>query len=388
MIRREIFSDEHELFRVTVRRFVENEIMPFHAEWEAAGKVPRSVWKRAGELGLLCCNIPEEYGGGGASFLYSIVIIEELARAGATGPAFPLHSDIVAPYLLKYGTEEQKQHWLPNMATGDAIAAVAMSEPASGSDLASIQTRAVREGDDYVITGQKVWITNAQNANFVVLAAKTDPTAGSRGISLILVETDRSGFKRGRLLKKIGCKASDTSELFFDHVRVPVTNLLGIENKGFGHLMTELAQERLIQAARAVSAAEAALAWTIEYTSSRPVFGKMLTEFQNTQFKLAALHAEIVTHRVFVDRCISLHVVGQFDSVDAAIAKLQTSELLGRVTDDCLQLFGACGYMEEYPIARAFVDARRERIAGGSVEIMKQIIARSILPQAPKKPAA
>jgi acyl-CoA dehydrogenase len=388
LIRRDIFSEEHDLFRATVRRFVETEIMPFHAEWEAAGMVPKSAWKRAGELGLLCCNIPEEYGGAGASFLYSIVVIEELARAGASGPAFPLHSDIVAPYLLKYGTEAQKRRWLPGMATGEDIAAVAMSEPASGSDLASIQTRAVRDGDDYVITGQKVWITNAQNATVLVLAAKTDPTAGSRGISLILVETDRPGFKRGRLLQKIGCKASDTSELFFDQVRVPVTSLLGTENKGFGHLMTELAQERLIQAARAVSTAEAALAWTIEYTSTRPVFGKMLTEFQNTQFKLAALHAEIVTHRVFVDRCISLHVAGQFDSVDAAIAKLQTSELLGRVTDECLQLFGACGYMAEYPIARAFVDARRERIAGGSVEIMKQIIARSILPQAPKKPAA
>jgi acyl-CoA dehydrogenase len=387
LFRRDVFSDEHELFRTTVRRFVETEIMPFHAEWEAAGMVPKSAWKRAGELGLLCCNIPEEYGGVGGTFLYSVVIIEELARAGASGPAFPLHSDIVAPYLLKYGTEAQKRRWLPGMATGEAIAAVAMSEPASGSDLASIQTRAERDGDDYVITGQKIWITNAQNASFLVLAAKTDPKAGSRGISLILVETDRPGFARGRLLQKIGCKASDTSELFFDHVRVPVTNLLGTENKGFGHLMTELAQERLIQAVRAVSTAEAALRWTIEYTSTRPVFGRMLTEFQNTQFKLAELHADIVMQRVFTDRCIALHIDGQLDAVDAAIAKLQTSEMLGRVTDQCLQLFGACGYMAEYPIARAFVDARRERIAGGSVEIMKQIIARSILPQAAKKPA-
>ena len=387
MIRRDIFSEEHDLFRATVRRFVETEIMPFHAGWEAAGMVPVSAWKRAGELGLLCCNIPEEYGGAGGTFLYSVVIIEELARAGASGPAFPLHSDIVAPYLLKYGTEAQKQRWLPGMATGEAIAAVAMSEPTSGSDLASIQTRAVREGDEYVITGQKVFITNAQNASFLVLAAKTDPAAGSRGISLILVETDRPGFKRGRLLQKIGCKASDTSELFFDHVRVPVTNLLGTENKGFVHLMTELAQERLIQAVRAVSAAEAALEWTIEYTSLRLVFGKMLTEFQNTQFKLAELRADTVMQRVFVDRCIALHVNGQLDPVDAAIAKLQTCEMLGRVTDQCLQLFGGWGYMAEYPIARAFVDARRERIAGGSVEIMKQIIARSILPHATKKPA-
>lgn len=387
MFRRDIFSDEHDLFRATVRRFVESEIMPFHAEWEAAGRVPQKAWLRAGELGLLCCNIPEEYGGVGGTFLHSTIVVEELARAGATGPAFPLHSDIVAPYLLRYGTEQQKKRWLPPMATGEAIAAVAMTEPTSGSDLASIQARAVREGDDYVITGQKVFITNSLNASVLVVAAKTDPSAGSRGISLILVETDRPGFKRGRLLQKIGCKASDTSELFFDHVRVPVSNLLGTENRGFGHLMTELAQERLIQAIRAVTAAEAALDWTIEYTSTRPVFGKMLTEFQNTQFKLAEMRADTVMQRVFVDRCIALHVERKLDAVDAAIAKLQTSEMLGRVTDQCLQLFGGWGYMAEYPIARAFVDARRERIAGGSVEIMKQIIARSILPQPAKKPS-
>lgn len=386
MIPRTLFTPEHDLFRETVRRFVEREIAPHHAAWEEAGMVPREVWRKAGEAGLLCCNIPEAYGGMGGDFLHSAVVLEELAYAGASGPAFSLHSDIVAPYILHYGTEEQKRRWLPRMATGEALAAVAMTEPSGGSDLQNIKTTALRDGDDLVLNGQKVFITNAQGADVVVVAAKTDPKARAKGISLILVETDRPGFRRGKPLHKIGCKAMDTSELFFSDVRVPVSNLLGEENRGFVQLMTELAQERLVQAVRAVAAAEAALRWTIDYTTNREAFGRTLADFQNTQFKLAEMRAEIAVQRVFVDRCLELHLQGGLSSVDAAIAKMQTTELQARVTDACLQLHGGWGYMWEYPIARAYADARMSRIAGGSIEVMKQIIARDLLPrQSPRR---
>lgn len=381
MIPRTIFSPDHELFRETVRRFVEREITPHHAAWEEAGAVPREAWRKAGAAGLLCCNIPEEYGGMGGDFLHSAIVLEELARAGASGPAFSLHSDIVAPYILHYGTEEQKRRWLPTMATGDALACVAMTEPSGGSDLQNIKTTAIRDGDDYVLNGQKVFITNAQGADVVVVAAKTDPSARGKGISLILVETDRPGFRRGKPLHKIGCKAMDTSELFFSDVRVPVGNLLGEEGRGFKQLMTELAQERLVQAVRAVATCEAALQWTLDYTTSRAAFGQTLADFQNTQFKLAEMKAEIAMQRVYVDRCLELHLDKGLDSVDAAIAKMQTTELQGRVTDACLQLHGGWGYMWEYPIARAYADARMSRIAGGSIEVMKQIIARDMLPK-------
>ena len=386
MIARTIFSETHEAFRDTVRRFVERELVPHHAAWEEAGVVPREAWRKAGEAGLLCCNVPEAYGGMGGDFLHSAVVMEEMAAAGVTGPAFSLHSDIVSPYLVHYGTEEQKRRWLPRMATGKALAAVAMTEPSGGSDLQNIRTAAIRDGDDYVITGQKVFITNAQGADVIVVAAKTDPKAGGRGISLILVETDRPGFDRGKPLHKIGCKAMDTSELFFDHVRVPVANLLGTEGRGFAQLMTELAQERLVQAVRAIAAAEAALRWTVEYTAGRHAFGQTIADFQNTQFKLAEMKAETVVQRVFVDRCLALHLEGGLSAVDAAIAKMQTTELQGRVADTCLQLHGGWGYMWDYPIARAFADARMSRIAGGSIEVMKQIIARDMLPRQ-KKPA-
>lgn len=381
MIPRTLFTAEHEMFREQVRRFVARELEPHHAAWEEAGVVPREAWLKAGAAGLLCCDIPEEYGGMGGDFLHSVIVIEEMARAGITGPAFSLHSDIVAPYLLHYGTEAQKRHWLPRMARGEALACVGMTEPQGGSDLQAIRTTALRDGDDYVIRGQKIYITNAQGADLVVLAAKTDPAARARGVSLILVETDRPGFTRGKPLKKVGCKAMDTSELFFDEVRVPVSNLLGEEGRGFAQLMTELAQERLVQAARGMAAAEAALEWTIAYTTSRPAFGQMVADFQNTQFRLAEMRAEIAVLRVYVDRCIEVHLAGQLDAVDAAIAKLQVTELQGRVMDHCVQLHGGAGYMWEYPIARAWADARMTRIAGGSVEVMKQIIARSILPR-------
>ncbi len=388
MIPRTLFAPEHDLFRDQVKRFIETEIMPHHAQWETDGIVPRSAWRAAGAAGLLCTEVPEEYGGGGGDFLFGAIMIEEMARAGATGPTFYLHSDIVAPYLVHYGTEEQKRRWLPPMATGEVIVALGMTEPGGGSDVQAMRTTAIRDGDDYVINGQKVFITAGFNADLVVLACKTDPKARAKGVSLILVETDRPGFQRGRKLEKIGCKAQDTAELFFQDLRVPVSNLLGEEGRGFYQLMTELAQERLVQAVRAIASSEAALEWTVDYAVSRKMFGQTLADFQNTQFKLAEMKADLTMQRVFVDRCIELHLKGDLNAVDAAMAKLVSTELQGRVMDQCLQLFGGWGYMWEYPIARAFVDARLGRIGGGSVEVMKQIIARSMLPDNKTREAA
>ena len=384
MIPRTIFSPDHEAFRDTVKRFIEEHVTPFHAEWEKAGQVPRSLWKKAGELGLLCVNVPEQYGGLGGDFLYSAILVEEMARAGATGPTFYLHSDIVAPYIVDFGTEEQKRKWLPKMATGEVVVALGMSEPSGGSDVQNIRTQAIRDGDDYVINGQKVFITNGHSADLLLLACKTDPKQKARGVSLILVETNREGFTRGRKLEKIGCKAQDTSELFFADLRVPASNLLGGEGGGFGILMTQLAQERLIQAIRGVSASEAALEWTRAYAADRKMFGQTLADFQNTRFTLANLHAEVLAQRVFVDRCLELHVNGQLDPVDAASCKLVTTDLQFKVMDQCLQFFGGWGYMWEYPIARAFADARMCRIGGGTAEVMKQIIANSLLPKVRK----
>ena len=385
MIPRTLFSAEHELFRDQVRRFIATEIMPHHAAWETEGIVPRSAWLKAGAAGLLCTEVPSEYGGGDGDFLFGAIMIEEMARAGATGPTFYLHSDIVAPYLVHYGTEEQKRRWLPPMATGEVIVALGMTEPSGGSDVQAMRTTAIRDGDAYVINGQKVFITAGFNADLVVLACKTDPKARARGVSLILVETDRAGFQRGRRLEKIGCKGQDTAELFFADVRVPVSNLLGEEGRGFYQLMKELAQERLVQAVRAVASSEAALEWTVDYTQQRKMFGQTLADFQNTQFKLAEMKAELTMQRVFVDRCIELHLQGALDAVDAAMLKLVSTEMQGRVMDQCLQFFGGWGYMWEYPIARAFVDARLGRIGGGSVEVMKQIIAKSMMPDNAKK---
>ncbi|MBX9606900.1 MAG: acyl-CoA dehydrogenase family protein [Gammaproteobacteria bacterium] len=381
MIPRTLFSAEHELFRDTVRRFIAEHVTPHHQDWEAAGEVPRALWHEAGRLGLLCCNVPEAYGGMGGDFLHSTILVEEFAAAGATGPTFYLQSDIIAPYLVDFGTEEQKQRWLPRMATGEVVAALGMSEPSGGSDLANMRTHAERDGDEFVINGQKVFITNGHSADLLLLACKTDREARAKGISLILVETDRPGFSRGRRLDKIGCKAQDTAELFFSDLRVPAGNLLGELGGGFAMLMTQLAQERLIQAIRAVSAAEAAIRWTLDYVAEREMFGQTLAEFQNTRFELAAVHAETLAQRVFVDRCVALHLDGALDPNDAAAAKLVTTELQGRVMDRCLQLFGGWGYMTEFPIARAFVDARMCRIGGGSVETMKQIIGNALLPR-------
>ena len=381
MIPRTLFSPEHEAFRDTVRRFITEHVTPHHADWEKAGQVPRSLWLEAGRLGLLCCNIPEQYGGMGGDFLHSAILVEEFARAGATGPTFYLHSDIVAPYLLEYGSEDQKRHWLPNMATGEVLVALGMSEPSGGSDLQAMRTQALRDGDDYVINGQKVFITNGHSADLLLLACKTDPKARGKGVSLLLVETNRPGFTRGRRLEKIGCKAQDMAELFFADLRVPVANLLGGEGSGFGVLMSQLPQERLIQAIRAVSSAEAAVQWTIDYAAERQMFGHTLADFQNTRFEIAAMHAEVISQRVFVDRCIELHLKNELDATDAAAVKLVTTELQGRVLDRCLQLFGGWGYMWEVPIARAWADARMARIGGGAVEVMKQIIGNALLPK-------
>lgn len=380
MIPRTIFKDEHQVFRDMVRRFIAEHVTPHHAQWERDGQIPRSLWQKAGELGLLCCNVPESYGGGGGDFLHSTVLVEEMARAGATGPTFYLHSDIVAPYLVDFGTQEQKERYLPPMARGELVVALGISEPSGGSDVQNIRTSALRRGDHYVINGQKVFITNGHTADLLLLACKTDPSQRARGVSLILVETNRPGFTRGRKLEKIGCKAQDTSELFFSDLEVPVGNLLGTEGAGFAMMMTQLAQERLIQAIRAVASAEAALEWTRDYARDRAMFGHTLADFQNTRFTLAGLRAEVAAQRTFVDRCIELHLQGCLDPVDAAACKLVTTDLQFKVMDQCLQLFGGWGYMWEYPIARAFADARMGRIGGGSAEVMKHILANAMWP--------
>ncbi|HJP08819.1 MAG TPA: acyl-CoA dehydrogenase family protein [Arenicellales bacterium] len=379
MFERELFSTGHEIFRETVRRFIADEITPFHTQWEKDGQVSREAWRKAGEQGLLCATVPEEYGGSGADFLYSVVVLEELSRAGAMGPGFSLHSDIVAPYLLLYGSDELKRTWLPKMITGEVIGAIAMTEPSAGSDLQNIQTTAIRDGDEYRISGQKVFITNGQLSNIVITACKTDPQTGGKGVSLVLVETDRAGFQRGRNLEKVGWKAQDTSELFFDEVRVPASNLLGQEGRGFVQLMEQLPQERLLQAIRAATTIEAALEWTVDYTTTRRAFDRPIAAFQNTRFKLADVKSQALMLRVFVDRCIAMHLEGRLDAVDAAVVKLLSSEMLGKLLDECLQLFGGYGYMWEYPIARAWADARMSRIAGGTCEIMREIIGRSIV---------
>ncbi len=380
MIERTLFSDEHHMFRDSVRKFVEQNVMPYHAHWEEDGMVSREVWKQAGEHGLLGCDVPEEYGGAGADFLFSIIVMEELARANAFGPGFSLHSDIVMPYLRHYGSDELKQRWLPQMVAGEKIGAIAMTEPAGGSDLQNLKTSAVRDGDDYIISGQKVFISNGQMADMILVACKTDKNAGAKGISLILVETDRDGFARGKNLDKLGWKAQDTSELFFDNVRVPVSNLIGdVEGRGFYQMMEQLPQERLMQAVRATSNLEAALEWTVDYTTERKAFGGTIADLQNTRFKLADVKTQAVMLRVFTDRCIELHMQGKLDGTDAAMVKMVTSETLGECLDTCLQMFGGYGYMSEYPIARAWVDARMTRIAGGACEIMREIIGRSIV---------
>lgn len=375
----EMLNDEHRMFQEAVRRFVEGEIAPYHQQWEAEGIVPRELWRQAGALGFLCLDAPEAYGGMGVpDFRYSAIVIEELARVNATGPGFAIHSDMVVPYITKYGTEAQKQRWLPRLATGEWIAAVAMTEPNTGSDLAGVQTTAVRRGDHYVLNGQKTFISNGILSDLVVVVAKTDPQAGSRGVSLLVVERGMAGFARGRNLEKIGIHAQDTAELFFHDVEVPAENLLGQEGHGFYYLMQGLPRERLTIAISAVAAAEAALAWTMQYCRERTAFGQPIGKFQNSRFALAEMHTEVEIGRVFLDHCIMLHNAGQLSAEKAAMAKYWTTDMQWRVTDQCLQLHGGYGYMTEYPIARAFRDCRAQRIYGGTNEIMKEVVGRAL----------
>ena len=377
-LERSIFTEEHNIFRESLRKFMDREVAPYHDQWEKDGIVPREVWRKAGEAGLLLATTAEQYGGAGADFSYCAIGIEEMSRINASGLGFQLHSDIVAPYIETYGSEDLKQRWLPRMARGEVIGAICMTEPGTGSDLQGVKTTARRDGDSYVITGQKTFITNGQNADLLIVVAKTDPSRGAKGTSLILVEADRPGFSRGRNLEKIGLKAQDTSELFFDEVRVPVTNLLGEENQGFRYLMEQLPRERLQSAIRAVASAEYAIQWTVDYTKQREAFGQKIWDFQNTKFKLAECRAQAALGRVYVDRCIELQNAGRLDLETAAIAKLWCSEMQGRVVDECLQLHGGYGYMWEYPIARLYADARINRIYAGSSEIMKLIISRHL----------
>jgi alkylation response protein AidB-like acyl-CoA dehydrogenase len=373
MFERRLFREEHDMFRDTVRKFVEREIAPHHQQWEKDGVVPRDLWLKAGDAGLLCCTVPENYGGLGLDYLFDVVVFEEMARSGFTGPGFMIHCDLVATYVRSFGTEEQKLEWLPKMVKGEAIGSLGMTEPHAGSDLKNIRTRAIRDGDHYVINGQKVFISNGQSCDVLVLATRT-PGDTHSGITLFLVDAALPGFKRGRNLEKIGLKAQDTSELFFENLRVPATAMLGAEGHGFQLMRQKLAQERLAQAIRSATVAETVIEWTIEYTSQRKAFNKTIGDFQNTQFKLAELKTEAVIGRVFTDECIERFMAGQLDEVDAAMAKMWLSNLHCKVVDECLQLFGGWGYMWEYPIARAYADARVIKIAGGSIEIMKHII--------------
>ena len=381
MIERTLFSAEHEQFRDAFGRFMDQHIAPFHAAWEEQGYVDRQVWHRAGGDGFLCMSLPEALGGAGADKLYSVVQMEELARAGFTGIGFGLHSEIVAPYLAHYGTPEQQRRYLPRLASGEMVGAIAMSEPAAGSDLQGIQTTAVREGDHYRINGSKTFITNGWHADLVIVVAKTDPTAGAKGTSLFLVERGMPGFTVGRRLQKLGLKAQDTSELFFSDVRVPAANLLGgpaHENRGFIALMEQLPWERLQIAIVAVAASEAAISWTLDYVQQRKAFGQTIGSFQNTRHTLAELQTQVQVARVFVDRCTELMLKNQLDTATASMAKYWTTDLQCRVMDDCVQLFGGYGFMWEYPITRAYADARVQRIYGGTNEIMKEVVARSM----------
>ncbi len=378
MIERKIFSEEHNIFRESVRRFYEEHITPHREEWEKQGHISREAWMEAGSQGLLCMTIPEEYGGLGAEKLYSVIMMEEQARAGASGPGFSLHSEIVAPYILNYGTEEQKKKYLPKLASGEMIGAIAMTEPAAGSDLQGIKTKAVKDGDHYIINGSKTFITNGYMCDLVIVVAKTDPDAGAKGTSLFLLETGTPGFEKGRNLDKLGLKAQDTAELFFDDVRVPATNLLGGEGKGFFCLMQELAWERMQIAIGATATMEIVLEETIEYTKDRSAFGKNVIQFQNTKFKLAELKTEAQIARVFVDRCLEELLRGELEVETAAMAKYWCSDLENKLIDECLQLHGGYGFMWEFRVARAYADARVQRIYGGTNEIMKEIISRSL----------
>jgi len=378
MIPRTLFAPEHETFRDSVRRFMQEEVVPHDERWQEQGFVDKEVWRKAGANGFLCASMPEQYGGAGADRLYSVVLMEEQARANNSSLGWGLHSEIVAPYLLRYGSEALKKKYLPKMASGEMIGAIAMSEPGAGSDLQAVKTTALKKGDRYLVNGSKTFITNGWNCDLVIVVAKTDPAKGAKGTSLVIVDTSMKGFTKGKRLKKLGLKGQDTAELFFDNVEVPAENLLGQENNGFIYLMQELPWERMQIAVGAIAKAEAAIEWTKTYVSERKVFGKPVASFQNTRFKLAELATEAQIARVFVDRCLELLLQGKLDTATASMAKYWVSDLECKVIDECLQLHGGYGFMWEFPIARAYVDARVQRIYGGTNEIMKEVISRSM----------
>jgi len=373
-------SDDVAMVYDTAHRFLSAEIAPRYEEFEKAECFDRESWLKAGEAGLLCASMPEEYGGSGGTFAHESAIIEAIGHVGVEGFGIPPHNSIVAPYILAYGSEEQKRKWLPAMARGELIGAIAMTEPGAGSDLQGVKTRAERDGNQYRINGSKTFITNGQLANLVIVVTKTDPSQGAKGVSLIVVETDEvDGFRRGRNLDKIGLKSNDTSELFFEDMRVPTANLLGSEEgQGFVQLMQQLPQERLQIGTAALAMIERALGLTIDYVKERKAFGKAILEFQNTQFKLAELKTEATIGRVFYNDCVARHIAGGLDPTTASMAKYWLTDLQGKVVDECLQLHGGYGYMNEYPIARMYRDARVQRIYGGTNEIMKLLIARSL----------
>ncbi len=377
---RPVYNEEHEMFRDAVRSFVKSEIAPHFDRWEEAGVVDRSYWTAGGAAGLLCANIPEEYGGVGGSFKHNCVVVEELAYAGYAGPMtdFSVHSDVCAGYMLNAATKEQKEKWLPRMVSGETVCAIAMTEPGTGSDLQSVRTRAVLEGDQYRINGAKTFISNGQHCDLVIVVARTSDAPGAKGISLILVEADRPGFRRGRNLHKLGHLSADTSELFFDDVMVPASNLMGAEGTGFATLMTELPQERLIIAYQSMASAQRAFDITVDYVRNRKAFGKTVGEFQNTRYKLADLKADLAVGWAFADQCLEKHVLGQLSALDASTAKLWCTEMHGRMVDACVQFHGGYGFMREYEICRLYADARVQRIYGGTSEIMRELISRSL----------
>ena len=382
MIERTLFNDGHEAFRDSFRRFIDKEIAPYHEAWEEQGYVDRAVWNKAGENGFLCMGLPEAFGGSDADKLYSVVQMEEIARAGFSGIGFGLHSEIVAPYILHYGTEAQKQKYLPKLVSGEMVGAIAMSEPAAGSDLQGVKTTALLQSDgSYLINGSKTFITNGWHADLVILVAKTDPAAGAKGTSLFLIEKGMPGFDKGKRLKKMGMKAQDTSELFFNDVSVSADQLLGgpaMQGRGFFCLMEQLPWERLQIAIGGIAAAQVAIDWTLQYVKDRKVFGQAVGNYQNTRYTLAELQTEVQVARVFVDKCCELITQDKLDTATASMAKYWCTDLQCKVMDECVQLHGGYGYMWEYPITRAYADARVQRIYGGTNEIMKEVISRSM----------
>jgi acyl-CoA dehydrogenase len=376
---RDLFEAEHEAFRQTVRTFFDKEVVPFHDEWERQGVVPREVWLKAGETGLLCFDVPEEYGGPGVTdFRYNQVVSEEQTRSGTAGPGFSVHTDIIVPYLVSLGTDEQKRRWLPGCVSGETITAIAMTEPGAGSDLQGIRTVAVDKGDHYVVNGSKTFISNGILADLVVVVVKTDPEAGHKGISLLVVERGTAGFERGRNLEKVGLKAQDTAELFFDDVVVPKENLLGQEGEGFVYLMMNLPQERLAIAVQAAAACQALLELCLRYAKEREAFGRPIGRFQHNRFLLAEMATEARIAQVFVDDCVRKHLDGRLDPPLASMAKWWTTELQNKLAGQAVQLHGGYGYMLEHPVARAFVDSRISTIYGGTTEVQKEIIGRSL----------